>query len=472
MSDPYTVPSAPITNLNNLGSIDPSYAELHQGSLEGLLKDVYLPGLTDTVFNDPTFTALIQSTSDQIDYEGQRIVRMFKTQRGGGVGSFSEGGDWVAPVLMKGAPGEETIKYCNAYFELTGPAIKAARSARGSFVNAVNQSFEDTMINAKNEMERQLMGNGDARIVTIEGTAANTKAAISVGGSSLSGSIKLNSTTENTTFAGAFFPTQFLRKGLVVNISLPASPQTPITGFEAMTVVEWDTYGVTLSNGSGTEALTADTEYILTLYKAYGYANTTGGIANVADQSLEINGMQNLVDDSAAVWGRSTRPDFMKSVVEDLGGTAELTEDKLLVYLMNLQYQFQADPNLLLVSPKAVLEYFTEFEANRRFNTFDAMEMVGGYKGMGIQLGTKKLMLTSVGSMPSDHAYMMNTGDFAFASMTNGYEWVNQGGGQVLTQKETSDGKFATAVNYLNFICNDPYKQMKIKGIQNGTYNS
>jgi hypothetical protein len=328
------------------------------------------------------------------------------------------------------------------------------------------------MINAKNDMERQLMGSGDAVMCTLTNSATVDK---------VDGVLTVNATNFDTKFEGGFFPTQFLRKGQVVDICLAASPGTAESNFTALTVVGWDTFSVRLQEAgdtSGTDTLAA-AAHVITPYKAYGQINATDTIVTTGTGCLEINGMKNLVDNGVlhGIWGRddakadsTKRPDFMKSYQEDLSGTGELTEDKLLIYLMNMQYQFQADPNLLLVSPKAVLEYFTEFESNRRFNTFDSLEIVGGYKGMGIQLGTKKLMLTSVGSMPNDHAYMINTGDFAFATMTNGYEWVNQGGGQVMTQKEGSDGKFATAVNYLNFICNDPYKQMKITGIQNGTY--
>jgi len=89
---------------------------------------------------------------------------------------------------------------------------------------------------------------------------------------------------------------------------------------------------------------------------------------------------------------------------------------------------------------------------------------VGGYKGLGIQLGTRMLMLSAINSVPSNFAFMINTNDFAFATATNGWQWLTKGG-RILTQKEASDNQFATAVDYRNLVCFDPQSQCKIYNI-------
>lgn len=178
---------------------------------DGLLKDVYLPGLTDTVFNDSSFTALIQQTTEGIDYEGQQIVKGFKDQRAGGVGPIAEGGDFVESVTAKGKQGTEQLKYLNAYFQITGPTIRAAKIGKGSFVSAAEDAFSDMMINAKNDMERQITGNGTGEIAkpnaspiglknhTLLDAADGTDVQISVDD-------------------GGFFPSQFFRKGMKIDI--------------------------------------------------------------------------------------------------------------------------------------------------------------------------------------------------------------------------------------------------------------
>jgi len=444
---------------------------------DGLLKDVYLPGLTDTVFNDSSFTALIQQTTEGIDYEGQQIVKGFKDQRAGGVGPIAEGGDFVDSVTAKGKQGTEQLKYLNAYFQITGPTIRAAKIGKGSFVSAAEDAFSDMMINAKNDMERQITGNGTGQIAKPNATSAlplKDDGDFNDHATGLDVQISVDD--------GGFFPSQFFRKGMKIDIwdddqaKLKNSTDGTPTNRIELTVssvakngldigIDYDS-AATWSTSTGTKGLEATD--IITVQNAY-----TG----VSGTCLEMNGLQGLVDDTNTSWGlsRTTFP-FLSSIIEALAGD-ELTEEFLLQQMINLQYQHQADPNLLLVSPKAMLVYFqnsvgTGISAGniRRFNVNQAMEWTGGYTGMGIQLGTKNLMLSSVGSIRTNadantaEGYMINTSDFAFASMTQGYEWVNDGG-RILTQKEASDNLFASAVNYLNMVCYDPGRQMKMTGI-------
>jgi hypothetical protein len=444
-------------------------------SYDGLLKDVYLPGLTDTVFNDPTFSALIQRSSNQIDYKGQRIIRAFKTQRAGGVGAFAEGGDFVSSVPQKGKQGYEQIKYLNAYFSLSGPVIKAAQQGEGSFVDIVSDSFDDMMNNAKNDFERQIVGEGTGLVCQwtdsdVTGTG--------------------ESTAYDMTGEG-FFDTQHVIDGQKYEVA--TLDYTSESSFIDRSTYDGTNYELTAYSHTKGSKKTGDTtrgtvvwsetvsggtiaqnDYVLRS-KAYLSGNTTSA------SCLEINGLQNLVSNATNmssntdgknestvtrylnIWNlsRLTYP-YLASNVKYVN--AELDEEILLDYLMEQKYQYQADPNILVVSPRAMLKYFTNVKDDRRFNTMTALQWVGGYTGLGIQLGDKQLMLTTIGSMPDKKLFLLNTNDFAFAQMTNGYEWLGKGG-RILTQKEGSDNQFATAVWYGNFVCNDPEKQFKGYGI-------
>jgi hypothetical protein len=63
--------------------------------LTGFLKDVYLPGLTDTIFKDKELLAVFQPVIVDIVGDGRRFVVAWDTQAAGGIGSISEGGDFV-----------------------------------------------------------------------------------------------------------------------------------------------------------------------------------------------------------------------------------------------------------------------------------------------------------------------------------------------------------------------------------------
>ncbi len=425
---------------------------------DGLLKDVYLPGITDTIFNDTAFTALIQSRTDVIDYVGRRIVTAFRKQRSAGVGSITEGGNFVDSVPTKGQQGSETLAYLNLYFSISGPMIATAKQGMGAFVDVVTDHFETIAISAKNDFERQLMGAQDGKLAKWTDTAITGAASVSY-----------------DVTGPAFFDTQYLEPGMSCQFHATlGTEKTAVDGTNAFLIVDSitkgskKTGGVTRGTVKWTEAATANIASNDFITRKNAYSGST---------CLEINGLYNLVSDGAAtnvndffgsetatnfasIWGLSRATNtYLQSQMSNV--SAELDEEVLLDAMIESKYQFQGRPNLLVVSPRALQKYFLNTKDDRRFNTMDALQWTGGYTGLGIQLGTDKLMLTSIPSVPSGSAFMINTNDFAFASASNGYQWLTGGQG-VLRQKEGSDAQFATAVNYINFVCFDPHRQVKL----------
>jgi hypothetical protein len=199
---------------------------------------------------------------------------------------------------------------------------------------------------------------------------------------------------------------------------------------------------------------------------AYG---TAGTAAVTFANCLEINGISNLISDGTnnsettsnytTIWGLTrTSFNYLQSVTKDY--SAELNEENLLALMMDLQFARQAQPNLLLTTPKAENKYFLSKAEDRRFNNVGPMNFVGGRTRMGIQLGEWQLILTSLGACPASTLFVMNTNDFAFCE-NSPLHWVLGDGGNVLVQSHTGDNKFASAVHYVNFVCFDAYRQAK-----------
>lgn len=435
---------------------------------DGLLKDVYLPGLTETVFNDPSFTALIQQLGpEDITYEGQRVIHAFQTQRSAGVGPITEGGSFVSSVPVKGKQGYERLKYLNNYIELSGPLIATASSKAASFENAVSAHFRTNMLSAKNDFERQLMGKGDGEICEVNDATPTGSATIS--------------------FAGdAFFDTQFAEPGMEVEFRNDASNfalRQSIDGTNDYAVISSVTKGSKTSGSTtaGTITFSATISAAVAdgdmMVRRNCYPTTPG--ADWYDDCREINGLRNLVSDATNNSETTGNYDYIWTIDRSAAGyeylqsylqnvNAELDEENLLGALMMLKAQYQGNPNLLLVSPRVLNDYFVGSagpSGMRRFNTNTAMSWVGGYTGLGIQLGNTELMLTSLASVPNGYIYMINTKDFAFCTASNGYKWILGDGNNVLQQSHTKDTKFASAVNYLQFVCFDPGRQYKGYGV-------
>ena len=430
-------------------------------SYDGLLKDVYLPTLTETVFNDAKFTAQIQQTTSNIDYEGQRVRHAWGTQNSAGIQAHGEGGDYAKPVPVKGKQGWEQLKYFTSYLELTGPVIKAARSSRGTYSPAVARHFKTNILAQKNFFERMLMGNGDGKLAVwsdadVTGTGEST--AYDVTGD-------------------AFFDTQFIEPGIYIEVRNPTfntpTLRTAIDGTNAYATVFGITKGDKAAGTRGTMTLTesmsanvAQNDWICR-YGAY----SSGGTFQ------EMNGIGSLVTDGSSnsettnnflyTWPSGntsglarTSYTYLTSYMKDFAD-AQLDEESLIDALLYMEFQYQASPKMLLVDPLAMKYYFTNVKDDRRFNTMSAMNWTGGYTGLGIQLGSRQLMLTDLGSMQRGYIFMIDPADFAFATMSNGWEWVLGDSGNVLVQSHTADKKFAAAENYMQFVCYDPQKQMK-----------
>lgn len=440
--------------------------------LDGFLKDVYLPGITNTLYFDDAFSRQIQRTSEIIEADGRRIVRAFETQYGGGEGAFSEGGDFVGSAPAKGKQGTEWLKYFNLYFKLSGPTVETVNEGRGSYVDAVTRHVEDVGKRAKLSFERQCMGEQNARLAIWSDATATTTANV----------------TEVDVTGDAFFDTMFLQPGTEVEFRAPVNGTATLReNITSSTEDSAKIYRVASKGTKKTGAVTRGTvifdttiaDTVTTLDWICPVNSYTSGSASAC---LEMNGLRNLVTDSVdhssdtngvdestganytSTWGLTvTSYDWLASYVKYLNASPD--EENLLEAMMEHETVYGGDPNMLIVSKRALQKYFMNVKDDRRFNTMTAMDWVGGYKGLGIQLGTRQLMLTAMNSVPSNFGFMINTNDFKFASATNGYKWRTGKDNGILTGAEGSDNFFATAVDYRQLVCFDPQKQCKIYGI-------
>jgi len=413
--------------------------------LDGFLKDVYLPGITNTLYFDNEFSRTIQRTADVIQADGRRIVRAFETQYGGGEHAIAEGGDLPDSVPAKGKQGTEWIKYFALYFKLSGPTVETVNAGTGSFIDVVTRHVEDVGKRAKLSFERQCMGEQNARLaIWTDATATTT----------------LQDTDVDVT-GDAFFDTMYLLPGTKIEVRAPvngtATLRSAIDGTNAYTTIYRVSAKGTKKTGAvsrGTiETGTSITQNVVTNDWICPFGSYLTGSAS---NCLEMNGLRNLITDGVDhstdtngvdestggnytnTWGLAvTSYDWLASYVKYLNATPD--EENLLETMMEHETAHGGNPNMLLFSKRAIQKYFMNVKDDRRFNTMTAMNWVGGYTGLGIQLGTRQLMLAATNSMPSNFGFMINTNDFKFASATNGYKWRTGKDNGILTGSEGSD---------------------------------
>jgi hypothetical protein len=421
-------------------------------------------------YDDPSFTDLIQARTDLIPGGGNHIVHWASTQRAEGVGTIAEGGNWVTNVPIKGKQMTENVKYLNSYIALTGPVIKAANSGMKSAVNVVTESFRTNIRAFKSNFDRMLMGDASGYVGRVSAISPNTS--ITVTNASFPQApyfadmfMPIGARLESGTFdSSGLDSTGHNNSGSALTTFIVDSRTSQDLDNGTSVMVINDSAGATYNEAGSTNVAVGDFFF---REGAYGSAGTSAvTYANIQ----EINGLANLVSDGSnnsettsnytSIWGL-TRTNFwyLQSLMKDFA-SARLDEENMTALMMDLQFARQAQPNLLLTTPKAENKYFLEKKDDRRFNNVGPMSFVGGYTRLGVQLGEYQLILTSLGACPQNTLFVINTTDFAFCQ-NSPIEWVLGDGGNVLVQSHTGDNKFAAAVQYVNFVCFDAYRQAK-----------
>jgi hypothetical protein len=402
-------------------------------------------------------------------------VHFASTQRAEGVGGIAEGGNWVTNVPIKGKQMTENVKYMNAYIALTGPVIDAANEGQKSAINVVTDTVRTNIEAYKNNFDRMLMGNQSGycgRVTTITSGTSIT--------------ITNSSFPQAPFFADMFMPVGAIFEcGTFTTTGLDSSGHSSVnvgndTDFHVKSRISQDldngTSVMEMADSAGTVyAEAGDYDVVVGDFffrkGAYGAAGLTGVTwAN----NREINGLANLVSDGASnsetynnwkyIWGKDrTSFWYLQSYMKNFA-SARLDEVNLTAMMLDLQFSKQARPNLLMCTPKMENMYFNEQKDNRRFNNLGPMDFVGGYTRMGIQLGTYRLILTSLGACPAGTLFVINTDDFAFAE-NRPMHWRLGDGGNALVQSHTGDNQFATMVHYVQFVCYNPYTQGKGYGV-------
>jgi len=149
---------------------------LNRGSADAVLKEFYLPGIR-TIMNNELFL-LSQVEQNTEDVEGRRAILSINTARNQGIGARAEGGD--LPVAGKQGYSEERVplKYNYGRIEISGPVMRSMGSDRGSFTRAVQSETTGVVRDLKNDVNRQLYGDGTGVIGTLAAAAAGNTATL------------------------------------------------------------------------------------------------------------------------------------------------------------------------------------------------------------------------------------------------------------------------------------------------------
>lgn len=111
--------------------------------------------------------------------------------------------------------------------------------------------------------------------------------------------------------------------------------------------------------------------------------------------------------------------------------------------------------NVIVCSAKIKRDYMKYMSEQRQ--NIEVIECDGGFKCL--QFNNSLLMVQA--KIPDNEIYLLNTEDFKLHQLCD-WEWLKSESGSILIPSDTKPTYSATLVKYADYICEKPYKQIKI----------
>ena len=261
---------------------------LTRSNADAVLKEFYLPGIR-SILNNEIFL-LTQMETNTEDVEGRHAVLSIHTGRNEGVGARAELGTLPAAGRQGYAEQRVPLKYNYGRIQISGPVMRSMGSDRGSFTRAVQSETSGVVRDLRNDVNRQLYGDGSGAIAAVSG--ANSTVTIPLTG------------------VGRHVMRQ-LRVGMKVDIGTKASPTAKASGIHIVAV---DRANETIELESAPGSATASTDFV--------FRHGSGGI-NTAQK--EMTGLDAQVASSGALWNidPANVPDWAAHEATSAGAVSE-----------------------------------------------------------------------------------------------------------------------------------------------------
>jgi hypothetical protein len=339
---------------------------------DSALKEDYQPVVREQLNNENMLLAQVEKNTE--DIEGRRAVLSVHLRRSGGVGARSEGDNLPTAGHQGYAEERISVKHQYARIEISGPAIRASKSDAGSFERLLDSEMRRIKDDISRDLNRQCY-NG------LEGTIAQC------GTTSAATTVVLASTTTDVQMR------QF-HVGMLVDIGTLADPDADVAGAE-ITAVDRTNKTITI----GSAITTNSSDYV-----------TRAGSKTGSGTTKEIIGLQAIIDSSGSLFNidPSSYPEWA-SVELSNGGTTRAFTDVLLERAVDdvAQETGNVIPNLVITSFGVRRNFAAQLKSQRRYE--DNVDLVGGFKGTGVNVGNTSLALIAERDCPENTAFGVNT---------------------------------------------------------------
>ena len=141
-------------------------------TLDAILKEIYLPGIQKQFNEKKVLLAKIKKGA-KADVVGKKFVIPLATSRHQGIGARAEDGSLPTAGNTTYSNMTPSMRYNYAQVRVTGQAIEAAKSDKGSFLRALDSELKGATESLQRSVNRQLCGDGSGALAKLTATANN-----------------------------------------------------------------------------------------------------------------------------------------------------------------------------------------------------------------------------------------------------------------------------------------------------------
>ena len=319
------------------------YTTTSKTGFNAALKEFYLPRFLSTINSNRILMTRLDRDTSKTDVSGRHArvpVNIRPSQAIGARGDSSSGPALPTPQSQTWV--EVQIGYAFNYgtVRITHPVIQASRNDRGAFLRAIGSEMDGIRRDLKNDINRQLFGDGNGVIGIASGAGSSATSLVLQAGHKVKVGMALDS------FAA--------KSGGSANI-------------DSQTVSALATSTNTATIGSDSWS---DNDYV---YREDSRGNEMMGLLGIVDADAAaqtfVTTLQNV--------SRSDYPEWDAQVLANGGTARALTEDLLDQAILQTEEQADADVSLMITSSTQFRKIGQMLTPDRRYSP--TMELDGGF---------------------------------------------------------------------------------------------
>lgn len=383
-------------------------------AVQDILKEVWVTDeLKSQLYEDMVLFDYIEQVTEYTDSDGLKASVPLKTGRTGGVGSRGIGE--ALPEADHQRARKASYNYKNHYLtvQVYGPVVAKMSTDRQACVREIDFEVTNGITDLKQMINRQLHGDGSGNVL-FAGLPGNTSNTV----------IPLGVANLGVLERGNLYEGQRVDIGTAANPVLDTGGNTIVSVDDTATAPT-----ITLANAT---AVTAGSGIAL-----YGNRKASG-------VSNEMNGLSNIISDTAVLGGLNPATDtFWKAVVDKNGGTARANSINLMLKVLRKIRQKGDYPDIAHTDLEQEQVYYNLLSPQVRFQG-DSGLTAGNTEGLAFAklkvVGDPLAVPGKIRFLKKNALQMYSAGEIAWQNQTTG--------GDILAWRQGFDAFVARAAKY------------------------